>query len=173
MRTSNSVIDPILLESESPPRGPSSRGAGKLSETVKASRRRACEKYRSKCAWMTVRTSNALELREKARIRMAERRRAIKEDDLLLSEDAARVKRDGEIYRAKHRSLLAFKARARRQRAFIEKHGEQAYLERSTDSLREPGPGASDAEMDAYINAKRTRAKAHRAQALRYASVQF
>ncbi|KAJ7872364.1 hypothetical protein B0H14DRAFT_3439044 [Mycena olivaceomarginata] len=87
---------------------------------AKAARCEADRNYRWK---------NEEELREKARVRMAARRAAIKEEGQS-EEYAAGVKKAHATYRAKQSKLLAFKQRLRRQKAFIAKYGQQAYLNR-------------------------------------------
>ncbi|KAJ7898153.1 hypothetical protein B0H14DRAFT_2557199 [Mycena olivaceomarginata] len=71
--------------------------------------------------------NNEEKLREKSRIRMAARRKAIKDSGEVSEEYANRVK-EAHARKAKY---LAFKQRLRRQEAFIAKHGNEAYRERT------------------------------------------
>ncbi|KAJ7364788.1 hypothetical protein DFH08DRAFT_799103 [Mycena albidolilacea] len=70
------------------------------------------------------------ELREKAKVRMAVRRQAIKASGEVSEEHSIRVKAAHAKYRAKNAKFLAFKQRLRRQEAFIAKYGVEAHRKR-------------------------------------------
>ncbi|KAJ7144561.1 hypothetical protein C8R44DRAFT_865468 [Mycena epipterygia] len=103
MPASSSLIDPALSKSD------------------RAARREASQKYRWK---------NEDKLREKARLRMAARREAVKNQEDLLEGHVNRVKEHQATYRKKHADMLAFKQKRRRQEAFIAKYGREAFHER-------------------------------------------
>ncbi|KAJ7051048.1 hypothetical protein C8F01DRAFT_1263313 [Mycena amicta] len=73
-----------------------------------------------------VESANADEVREKQRIRMAERRARRRANPVLHAEDQARVKVHNSNYRARHPERLAEYARGRRDRAFMREHGQEA-----------------------------------------------
>ncbi|KAJ7789816.1 hypothetical protein B0H14DRAFT_3161837 [Mycena olivaceomarginata] len=73
---------------------------------------------------------NEDQLREKARVRMAVHCQAIKESGQLSDEGAALIKQAHAKYRAKNQDYLRFKARLRRQEAFIANHGIEAHRKR-------------------------------------------
>ncbi|KAK7053875.1 hypothetical protein R3P38DRAFT_2761588 [Favolaschia claudopus] len=93
-----------------------------LSPAAKAAQLEASRKYRWK---------NEDALREKARIRMAARRQAIKDAGEKSDAYAEGVKTAHQKYRAKNSRYLAFKQRLRRQEAYIAKYGAEAYQDRS------------------------------------------
>ncbi|KAK6968965.1 hypothetical protein R3P38DRAFT_3244291 [Favolaschia claudopus] len=70
-------------------------------------------------------------LREKARLRMAAHRQAIKDSGERSDANAESVKKAHQAYRNKNARYLAFKQRLRRQEAYIQKYGAEAYHERS------------------------------------------
>ncbi|KAJ7781682.1 hypothetical protein B0H14DRAFT_2631029 [Mycena olivaceomarginata] len=100
-----------------------------LSAVRKAARLEATRKHR----W-----ENEEALREKARVRMAAHRQAIKDSGCVSEEQAERIKKAHAAYRAKHQPHLAFKQRLRRQdlsvRAFIAKHGIEAHRARIAEA---------------------------------------
>ncbi|KAJ7262796.1 hypothetical protein B0H12DRAFT_1069222 [Mycena haematopus] len=73
---------------------------------------------------------NEDELREKARLRMAARRQAMKMSGAVSDETAASIKQAHANYRAKNAKFLASKQRLRRQNAFIATHGVDAHRAR-------------------------------------------
>ncbi|KAJ7154822.1 hypothetical protein C8R46DRAFT_1041794 [Mycena filopes] len=97
--------------------------------------------------------SNEDELREKARLRMAERRAGMKAEGVVSDSHAAGVKLANATYRARHRDLLAFKQRQRRQDAFISKYGRQAYQDRLARE-KAKADAAMDAEWAAHMAAE-------------------
>ncbi|KAJ7848833.1 hypothetical protein B0H14DRAFT_3452874 [Mycena olivaceomarginata] len=112
---------------------------------------------------------NEQELREKARVRMAARRAAIKAEDQVSEEYAARVKKAHATYRAKQSKLLAFKQRLRRQSAFIAKYGKQSYLDRiAAERARDDAAWAAnlaeeEKKREAERNARREASASQRA----------
>ncbi|KAJ7850687.1 hypothetical protein B0H14DRAFT_2581895 [Mycena olivaceomarginata] len=91
------------------------------SGTARGIRKIHCRAYRLR---------NEDELREKARIRMAAHRRRLKEHDAAWQRQKERARASDQKYRQKHADDLARKQRLRRQSEYIEKYGEQAYMER-------------------------------------------
>ncbi|KAJ7799353.1 hypothetical protein B0H14DRAFT_2617084 [Mycena olivaceomarginata] len=89
----------------------------------------AAEAHR--CSSAAYRLRNEDELREKACIRMAAHRRRLKEHDTDWQRQKERARASDQKYRQKHAEDLARKQRLRRQSEYIEKYGEQAYMERS------------------------------------------
>ncbi|KAJ7302569.1 hypothetical protein DFH08DRAFT_977699 [Mycena albidolilacea] len=57
-------------------------------------------------------------------------RASIRAEGQVSDDYAAGIKQAHTNYRSKHRELLAFKARLRRQTAFVAKHGREALLDR-------------------------------------------
>ncbi|KAJ7309198.1 hypothetical protein DFH08DRAFT_1088334 [Mycena albidolilacea] len=121
MKTQTSPIDPELSQNSSMNKVKTSQKRRPQSESAKVARREANRTYRWK---------NEDQLREKARVRMAARRQAIKESGQLSDEGAALIKQAHAKYRAKNQDYLRFKARLRRQEAFIANHGIEAHRKR-------------------------------------------
>ncbi|KAJ7078691.1 hypothetical protein B0H15DRAFT_954372 [Mycena belliarum] len=140
-------------------RNDTSKLTAKLSPAALASHRLSSQKYR----W-----NNEQELREKARVRMAVRRQAMKAGGLVSPEDAARTRAHHAAYREKKGPLLAFKQRRRRQDAFIAKYGDQAY----TEHLRKEAAAQDEAEWRKRVEADNLRQMAAEArrQALHHAA---
>ncbi|KAF8142332.1 hypothetical protein K438DRAFT_1784873 [Mycena galopus ATCC 62051] len=111
------ILGPSLLPPLRPPVAmrPVNTGGGQIPEI-------SCKKSASFLP------RNKEELREKARIRMAARRRAIKDSGEVSQEHADHVK---QAHTTKG-EYLAFKQRLHRQQAFIAKHGNEAYRARTT-----------------------------------------
>ncbi|KAJ7713125.1 hypothetical protein B0H14DRAFT_3523564 [Mycena olivaceomarginata] len=99
------------------------------SGTARGIAKYAAEAHRRSSA--AYRLRNEDELREKARIRMAAHRRRLKEHDADWQRQKERARASDQKYRQKHAEDLARKQRLRRQSEYIEKYGEQAYMERS------------------------------------------
>ncbi|KAJ7485480.1 hypothetical protein FB451DRAFT_1168742 [Mycena latifolia] len=92
-----------------------------LSAAQMAARREAADRYRWK---------NEGDLRVKARIRMRAHRQAVKDTQALHEDYCSKKLHADTAYHKKHSKMLAFKQRIRRQNAFIEKHGQQAFSDR-------------------------------------------
>ncbi|KAJ7055668.1 hypothetical protein C8F01DRAFT_1087959 [Mycena amicta] len=80
---------------------------------------------------------NPDEVREKQRIRMAERRAQRRADPALRKEDQARVKTNNRNYRQRHPDRLAQYEQKWRDIAYAQKHGENALMERWADRRRQ------------------------------------
>ncbi|KAJ7936117.1 hypothetical protein B0H13DRAFT_2304191 [Mycena leptocephala] len=121
MKSQTSSLDSTLVNSDVAASHQKSQTRKIPSEARKLSQREASAKYRWK---------NEEELREKARIRMANRCLKVKQEEFVDEDLAARTKLAHANYRKKHAGLLAFKQRVRRQEAFIAKHGLRAHQDR-------------------------------------------
>ncbi|KAJ6509610.1 hypothetical protein DFH09DRAFT_1100884 [Mycena vulgaris] len=128
MPTQNARIDPISSDSESPADAESAASESSLTPTQKAARRRSWAEYRWK---------HEPDMRESAKLRMraywttadaTPRHRQLIKDAVELSKDYEVKKKQADAtYRAKHAQTLAFKQHIRQQKAFVAKHGEQAF----------------------------------------------
>ncbi|KAJ7094437.1 hypothetical protein B0H15DRAFT_946854 [Mycena belliarum] len=118
------------------PKGPG-RLARKLErmrvERLEESRRVASAKYRDE---------HREKVLEAGRVRAARRRAALKDDEVA----KAKAREASARYRAQHREELALKQRKVRKRAFIQKHGLTAHIQRRFDA---PMPSRDD-RMDEY-----------------------
>ncbi|KAJ7431874.1 hypothetical protein B0H11DRAFT_2261288 [Mycena galericulata] len=99
-------------------------------ERLRESRRLASERYRAK---------HRTQVLEAGRVRAARRRLAMKDDDAART----RAKEASARYCAENREELALKQRKVRKRAYIQKHGVHAYIQRRFDAPSKlPQPAA-------------------------------
>ncbi|KAJ7019710.1 hypothetical protein C8F04DRAFT_1197420 [Mycena alexandri] len=137
MQTQVCSIDPQLVPPDKSPQAKQSGTRRRKSTAAKAAHAEASRKYREK---------HEDELRERARIRMAQHRAAIKATGEVSEERAAGIKNA----HATRRDFLAFKQRLRRQEAFLAKHGQDAYRARCARE-RAKADAAADALWRAQV----------------------
>ncbi|KAJ7342700.1 hypothetical protein DFH08DRAFT_811044 [Mycena albidolilacea] len=136
MQTQTLPIDPKLLQSDRysfrPPTLTSTKlqavsaSAKNTKTTTKRRQPSAARKAAQLEAGQNYRWRHEDELREKAKVRMAVRRQAIKASGEVSEEHSIRVK----AAHAKNAKFLAFKQRLHRQEAFIAKYGVEAHRKR-------------------------------------------
>ncbi|KAJ6542682.1 hypothetical protein B0H19DRAFT_1171445 [Mycena capillaripes] len=140
---------------------PESVSARAESKHVADTHRRAAATYR----WR-----NEEDLREKARVRMAAYRQRLRDEDPDREARKERARASDKKYRAKQANFIAFKQRVRRQNAYIEKHGAQAYRDRCA---REDKAAAVAKALEEAAAARPRARTAKAAQAARSCAIAF